>query len=249
MKKNVCIFLILGISYIIKAQTSDILVPADRDREQTVNHRSFSLSYNSNYVLSSWVAYKVVKTQVNKFEKVKERYEADPMINNRAADKKDYKDGGYIMAQLASYLDLQNIPQGTEESFYMSNIVPMKQAFYNYMWVRTEDLIRLWNAGTDGLYVVCGPILTDAPFQTFGENKVSIPTRFYKVVYDPKNQKAIGFIFTGSVSGKLKSYSSSVDNVEKVTGIDFFQSLDNDLENKIESEFKVSDWNFELIEK
>jgi endonuclease G len=250
MKKLLFIFLFAGMFLITKAQLGDVLLPSDRDRELTVNHKSFSLSYNSSYVLSSWVAYKVIRTQVNKFEKVKDRFEADPMINNRSADKKDYKTGGYLMAQLANYLDLQNIPEGKEESFYMSNITPMKLAFYNYIWVKTEELIRLWNAGTDGLYIVCGPILSDAPFQTFGENKVSIPKRFYKVVYDPKNQKAIGFIFVnGTTSGKIKSYSMSVDNVEKETGIDFFQSLDNDLENKIESEFDVKNWNFELIEK
>ena len=250
MKRFIFIWFFCGMTLFSKPQTTDLLLPPDRDREQTIHHKSYSLSYNSSYVLSSWVAYKVTKTQVNKFEKVRDKYRADPMIHTRSADKKDYKTGGYIMAQLANYLDLQYIPEGEEESFYMSNIVPMKQAFYNYIWVKTEELIRLWNAGTDGLYIVCGPILTDTPFQAFGDNKISIPKRFYKVVYDPKNQKAIGFIFiNGTASGKLKSYAMSVDDVEKATGIDFFHTLENDLENKIESEFNVNDWNFELIEK
>jgi endonuclease G, mitochondrial len=249
MKRLIFIYLLIGTSLFSNAQLTDILLPSERDREQIIHHKSFSLSYNSSYVLSSWITYKVIKTQINKYEKVKDKYKADPMIYTRSADKKDYKTGGYIMAQMANYLDLQYIPEGEEESFYMSNIAPMKQAFYNYIWIKTEELIRLWNAGTTGLYVVCGPILTDTPFKTFGENKISIPKRFYKVVYDPKNQKAIGFIFNGSTSGKLKSYSMSVDNVEKETGIDFFQSLDNELENKIESEFNVNDWDFELIEK
>jgi endonuclease G len=249
MKKSILIYFIIGMPLFSIAQSADILLPSDRDREQTIHHKSYSLSYNSSYVLPSWVAYKVNKTQVDKLVKVKEKYETDPMVHNRSADKKDYKSAGYIMAQFANYLDLQNIPEGEKEAFYMSNIAPMKQTFYNYIWLKTEELIRLWSDGTDGLYVVCGPILTDVPFQTFGENKVSIPKRYYKVVYDPKNQKAIGFIFNISSSGKLKSYSMSVDNVEKATGIDFFPSLDDNLENKIESEFNVKDWNFELIEK
>jgi endonuclease G, mitochondrial len=234
-----------------KAQIADVLIPAEREREQIIHHKSYSLSYNSSYVLPSWVAYKVVKTQVNKFEKVKEKYQKDPEILTRSSSKSDYKEGGYTMAALASYLDLQNYPEWKDEAFYMSNIVPMKPTFYNLIWSKTEDLIRMWNAGTNGLYVVCGPILADAPFMTtLGDDRLSVPKRYYKVVYDPMNQKAIGFIFTnGAASGKLKSYAMSVDAVEKETGMDFFPSLDNELENKIESQFNINDWNFELIEK
>jgi endonuclease G, mitochondrial len=250
MKTILLINLLISIFPIIKAQSADVLLPSEREREQVIHHKSYSLSYNSSYVLPSWMSYKVVKSEVNKFDKVKEKYQTDPQIHTRSSNKNDYKEGGYLMAQLACYLDLQNYPEWKEEAFYLSNIVPMKPAFYNFIWSKTEDLIRLWNAGTNGLYVICGPILADGPFPTLGDNKLSIPKRFYKIVYDPLNQKAIGFVFTnGSTSGKLKSYSMSVDKVEKETGIDFFQSLDNELENKIESEFNVNDWNFELIEK
>jgi len=251
MKTLLVYGLLIGLSSITIAQQADILIPAAREREQVIHHKAYSLSYNSSYVLPSWVAYKVVKTQVNKFEKVKEKYQKDPEIITRSSEKGDYKEGGYSMAPLASYLDIQNYPEWKEEAFYMSNIVPMKPTFYTLIWSKTEDLIRLWNAGTNGLYIVCGPILADAPFMTtLGDNKLCVPKRYYKVVYDPKNEKAIGFIFTnGAASGKLKSYSMSVDAIEKETGMDFFPTLDNELENKIESQFNVNDWNFELIEK
>jgi len=133
--------------------------------------------------------------------------------------------------------------------FYMTNISPMKLAYHNHIWLKTEELIRLWSAGTDGLYVVCGPILADAPFGTIGDNKVSIPKRFYKVVYDPVNQKAIGFLFrNGMSSGKLNSYAKSIDEIEKETGIDLFPSLDDELESRVEAELDLELWDFELEE-
>lgn len=229
-------------------QNSDILLPAEVDREILIHHSEYSLSYNTAYVLSHWVAYKVTKAEVDKSTKVKEKYKADPKITGRSADKKDYKDGGYIMAQLFSYLDARS-EEAVEETFFTSNIIPAKVAFYKYVWVKIEDLVRAWSIGTDGLYIVCGPILKDSPFPTFGDSKISYPTRYFKAIYDPKNQKAIGFILkNGSTAPKLKGYAISIDEIEEETGLDLFPSLDDDLEEKIESTLNKDDWNFEILD-
>ncbi|MBN1597112.1 MAG: DNA/RNA non-specific endonuclease [Bacteroidales bacterium] len=231
----------------LTAQKADVLLPSDMDREQTIHHKGYSLSYNSSYVLPSWVCYKVTKAQVNKDARIKGKYIEDPEVTTRSASKKDYKQGGYVMAQFVSYLDVKQIPGAVDETFYMSNIAPMKLAYYNHIWVKTEDLIRIWSTETDGLYIVCGPVLTDSPFPTIGDNKVSVPNRYYKVVYDPGNEKAIAFLFkNGTSSGKLKSYTTSVDEIEKITGIDMFHSLDDELEKKIESNYDVDNWNFDI---
>ena len=249
MKRYIGLITVLLFSACALSQNTDLLLPSEMIREQLIHHKGFSLSYNSSYVQPSWVAYKVTKAQVNKLEKVKEKYIQDPEVNTRSASKKDYKEGGYIMSQFVNYLDIKQIPDAVEESFYMTNITPMKLAFYNQIWLKTEDLVRLWSADTEGLYVVCGPILTDAPFATIGENKISIPKRLYKAIYDPKNGKAIGFIFkNGSSGGRLNSYAVSIDEIEKESGIDLFPTLDNETENKIESELNLNDWNFKLVE-
>ncbi len=234
----------------VKSQKADVLLPLNRDREQTIHHIAFSLSYNSSYLQPSWVAYKVTKSQVNEEEDMRGKYIADPEVNTRSGSKKDYKEGGYLMAQYVNYLDVKQFPDAVDETFYMTNITPMKLAFYNHIWCKTEKLIRLWTAENDGFYVICGPILTESPFPTIGENNISIPKRYYKAIYDPKNQKAIGFIFkNGMSSGTIKSFAVSVDEIEKETGIDMFPSLDDELENQIESKLDYSQWNFELIEK
>jgi endonuclease G, mitochondrial len=249
MKRTILFSALTCVSMYLFPQKADVVLPSAMDREQIIHHISFSLSYNSSYVLPSWVTYKITKTQINKNEKVKAKYIPDPEVISRSAKKNDYKDCGYIMAQLVNYLDVTQSDAAKEETYYLSNIVPMKLAFYNYIWLKSEELIRMWNANTQGLYVVCGPILTDTPFSTFGENKVCIPKRFYKAVYDPMNQKAIGFIFrNGNASGTLKSYAVSIKVIEKETGIDLFQSLDVKLKEKIESESNVNDWNFEVGE-
>jgi len=234
----------------IHSQQADVMLPPARDREQIIHHKAFSLSYNSSYVMPSWVAYRVTKSQINRDESVREKYIPDPEVNTRSATKKDYKDCGYLMAQFVNYLDVKQIPDAVDETFYMTNITPMKLAFYNSIWCKAEDLIRLWTAENDGFYVVCGPILTEAPFPTIGDDHVSVPKRFYKAIYDPKEKKAIGFIFkNGMSSGSLKSFSVPVDDIEIETGIDLFSGLDDELEKQIESKIDYSQWNFEVLEK
>lgn len=244
----VSIFIVLLTSALFGQQT-DMLAPAPGAREILIHHKGYSLSYNTSYLQPSWVAYKVIKSQVNDAGNVKQKYVEDPQVTYNSASKKDYKQGGYIMAQLVSYLDLMHIPDAAEETFYLSNITPMKLAYYNHIWLETEKLIRLWTTDTDGLYVICGPVLADSPFPTIGDNNVSVPKRYFKVVYDQKNAKMIGFMFkNGMSSGKLSSYVMSIDEIEKETGIDLFASLDDDLESKLEAAVNPELWNFEYPE-
>lgn len=249
MRQLVVILLLSCFWFCSIAQETDILLPSQMDREKIIHHKAFSLSYNTSYLMPSWVSYKVTKAQVNPSDNVKAKYVPDPMVTTRSASKKDYKEGGYIMAQFVNYLDVKQITGAIEESFYLSNIAPMKLAYYKHIWLKTEEMIRLWSTGTDGLYVVCGPILTDSPFPTIGSNNVSVPKRYYKAVYDSKNKQAIGFIFkNGTSSGKIKSYAVSIDEIEKETGIDLFPSLDDELESKIEDSLNTDAWDFEVID-
>ncbi len=249
MKRLCTLAVLILIVYHLNAQEADVLLPSKMDREQIIHHKGFSLSYNTSYLMPSWVSYKLTKAQINLNDNTKGRYVPDPLISTRSASKKDYKEGGYLMAQFVNYLDVKQIPGAVEETFYLSNIAPMKLAYYNHIWLKTEQMIRLWTTGTDGLYVVCGPILTDSPFPTIGSNNVSVPKRYYKAVYDPANQKAIGFIFkNGTSSGNIKSYAVSIDAIEKETGIDLFPSLDDEIENKIEGTLNKDDWDFEVLD-
>ena len=48
--------------------------------------------------------------------------------------------------------------------------------------------------------------------------------------------KAIGFIYpNASASRKMFSYATTVDEVEQLTGIDFFPALRDDVEDKVEA--------------
>lgn len=45
-------------------------------------------------------------------------------------------------------------------------------------------------------------------------------------------------------SSSLKSLATSIDNIESLTGIDFFSGLSDDIENKLESTIITSSWSW-----
>jgi endonuclease G len=170
------------------------------------------------------------------------------MVTTGSSAPRDYKDAGFIMAQLVPVEDMFSSTAAVEETFLMSNIVPQKPAFNKYIWKATENLVREWAKEGNTLYIVAGPVLADAPFGTFGGNKVSIPTRYYKAVLDVNGKRAIGFLFRNSGSGGTpRGFAISVDQLEKITGLDLFPSLPDDLEQAVESNSDFSKWNFKAL--
>ena len=81
-----------------------------------------------------------------------------------------------------------------------------------------------------------------------GKNRVGVPKTFYKVICAIVNNEyqGIGFLFDNRDYGgtSLKSMAVPIDKVEKVTGIDFFPSLPDDVEKRMESSVDSSVWSF-----
>ena len=92
--------------------------------------------------------------------------------------------------------------------------------------------------------MVADPILPKEPQITIGPNKVTVPSHYYKVIYDlTPPQKMIAFILPNEGSDKtLREFAVSVDAVEKATGLDFFSKLPKEKQKQLESSFSSKAW-------
>ena len=127
---------------------------------------------------------------------------------------------------------------------------PQVAEFNREAWAELEALLRGYlyeNPGVQ-LYVVTGPVLEpDLPVIERSVNKVSIPERYFKVALDLKNGRGIGFIMPNEkISYPLESFAVSIDQVEAVTGLDFFNKLPEAQENALEQILDKSAWIPEL---
>ncbi|MFT4576219.1 MAG: endonuclease G, partial [Polaribacter sp.] len=122
------------------------------------------------------------------------------------------------------------------ESFYMSNMSPQNPSFNRGIWKKLEGKVRNWISISDSLYVVTGPVLNDS-LGFIGRNTVTMPRAYYKSIIRFKNNEmfGIGFLLKNEKSSRdLKSFSVSIDSIEKITGLDFFENLTDAIQNKIE---------------
>ena len=145
---------------------------------------------------------------------------------------------------MAPAADMKWSEEAMNESFYLSNVCPQKAALNTSIWNRLEEKTRNLARKGNHLYICCGPIV-ESVHATIGENCVAVPSYFFKVICKCINGKwsAIGFIFPNEeCKGGMFDYAISVDEVEKITGIDFFYNLPDNIEKEIESSWVQKDW-------
>ena len=141
------------------------------------------------------------------------------------------------------------------QSFLLTNMCPQTSTLNQRWWNNLENACRRWAEKEDTLYICCGPIYQGETFKTIGGRynysrkrkgiKVFVPTGFYKVVLSLKKgrEKAIGFVYDNDDSRQpMSERYMTVDEVEKLTGLDFFADLDKQLEKRIEKTCNISDW-------
>ena len=133
------------------------------------------------------------------------------------------------------------------ESFYMSNMSPQKPQFNRGIWKSLEEQVRSFAVSDKEIYVVTGPVLPETKTITIGANKVTVPGKYYKVVFDlTPPQKMIGFILPNEGSDKpLKDFAVTVDVVEEATGLDFFSLVPQPTQEQLESTISVEGWKWD----
>lgn len=203
---------------------------------QIINHKYYTLSYSEKDEQAEWVAYKLTSKSFNKHISRTNNFKADKRVTTGSASLNDYKHSGYDRGHLAPAGSMKINKTSMKESFYMSNMSPQKPSFNRGIWKRLEEKVRYWSELNDSVFVVTGPIL-DNSLGTIGENKVTIPSAYYKTILGYKNGKTKGlaFIMPNKKSDQsIYKYVVSINDVEAKTGIDFYHKIDN----KVQVEFK-----------
>jgi len=212
---------------------------------QVVIHDNYSLSYSEKFEQAEWVFYELKKEVANSHFK-RPYFIEDPKVKTKSAGYKNYKNSGYDKGHLCPAGDMKFSKQAFDDTFYTSNISPQKNEFNGGIWNRLENKVRYWAEKNGKIYVVTGGVLKNG-LKTIGKEKVAVPNYFYKVLLCENNDKykMIAFLMPNEMSSRpLYDFVVSVDEIEKLTGIDFFPILPDNVENSLE---KISDykaWSF-----
>ena len=211
-----------------------------------VSHKYYKLSYVEKYEQAEWVSYELRKEHIKYITIERPFFEVDPKVPTGSADWVNYKDSGYTKGHLLPAADRKFSIEAYNETFYTSNISPQIYEFNAGIWLDLEEKERDWAIKYGRIYIATGGILHDG-LPTIGYEEVAVPEYFYKVFVDwdedPSKIKAIAFIMPHEERNQpITDFVTTIDNVENLTGIDFFPELPDNVENDIESRIDLEAW-------
>lgn len=238
---------------------------------RSVSTRNYSFLWDYDNLVAPWVAYPLCKWNIGNNIKRTNAWGLDPLLPEgkqpvlyRGFSKGN--NGWYARGHQIPSADRLTSYESNSMTFYGTNMTPQIQDGFNGdIWATLEGKVRSWANSSDTLYVVTGCVIDYKDGETVkyaldnNGKKVTVPTAYYKAVL--RYMKSSTFGYSGysacavwldhkvySSSSISSSYSMSVDDLEKKTGIDFFVNLPavvgEEMAAKIESEdpSKVSWW-------
>lgn len=212
---------------------SDAL-PSSTEKLELLDHKYYVVGYNKKHKQAAYVAYLLTAEMVNENDNVSRKgvgFKKDYLLSDNYATKQDYTNSGYVRGHLCPSKDMCWSFASMKETFYMSNVSPQYQGFNDGLWKKLEGSVRKWAVENDSILVLCGPVLSSKKGE-IGENKVSVCSKFYKIVVDISypTYKMIAFIMDNTnIKGNIFRYCCNEREVERITGLDFFPSQDGNL--------------------
>jgi endonuclease G len=219
-------------------------LPGGGGKGEIISHSGYTLRYNERHEQAEWVAYRLSAEQLESNIPRSENFRADPKVKTGSAAPSDYKGSGYDRGHLAPAADMKWSKRAMSESFYMSNMSPQAPEFNQGIWNDLEQRVREWAKENDELYVVTGPVLEEG-LPAIGENGVSVPRLYFKVILDYREPeyKAAAFLMPNAASPQpIDQYAVTIDSVETLTGLDLFPVLPDSLERALEGSLRPMDW-------
>ena len=235
------------LEYSIKPVTVvNLEYPLTVNPEEIISHTGYSFLFSNTDKQAVWIAYQLTSEETIKLFNRSNKFTPDKSVKTGTANDNDYKGSGYDRGHLAPAADMGWSAKAMEESFYYSNMSPQKPSFNRGIWKQLEELVRDWAVQNEEIYIVTGGVLNDN-LSSIGNNKVTVPKYYYKVIldYQEPSIKGIGFIIPNESSKEpLLRYAVTIDSVERFTGINFFYQLPDDQEKVIESTLSIKSWNW-----
>lgn len=222
----------------------DRVATAPGTAEHLVDYVGMNISFNPKAHVPNWVAWELTGEEAKGTLPRGQKFVTDESVPG-CADPWDYSYSGYDRGHMAPAGDMKWDKKAMAESFYMTNICPQLNSLNSGAWRTLEEKCRVWAQADSAIVIVAGPVLTDKLTETIGDSHVVVPKRFFKVVLSPYSNppRGIGFIMNnGKVAGGMQKAAVSIDEVEALTGHDFFSALPDDVESVVESQCKFNDW-------
>ena len=212
-----------------------------------IEHEGFSLLYDTKTLCPRWVAWELTAEETRgKVSRQNVDFKEDESVPQQyQVASWDYNGGGYGRGHMCPAGDMKWSQDAMQDCHYMTNICPQTAELNKTWWEHLERACRQWARQEGAVQIVCGPVFSENPKHFGKKHRMAVPKGFYKVVLSLKEgrEKAIGFYYTNDNAPQpMEDAVRSVDEIEQMTGFDFFSSLPDEQEDRLEAMTDLRAW-------
>ncbi|MBT8041840.1 MAG: DNA/RNA non-specific endonuclease [Pontiella sp.] len=209
-------------------------------RSRLLENRGYTVGYSDQRRNPLWVTYRIFDVPELNSEKRPSNFRID-YRTQAAVRHDDYTHSGYDRGHLAPNYGIATRygPAAQRETFLMSNVIPQDPGVNRYMWKDLEMRVaKRYGRFFSEVWVITGPVFTKSMREL--PSGVEIPKYYYKIIVDEheKRLRALAFLVEDECPPftRIKSRLTSIDQIEELTGLDFFPELPLDMQKHLEGE-------------
>jgi len=223
-------------------------------------------SYDTRTRVPHWTAERLNRKRLRPGVTTRTRlFRVDADLNPEfRSQSNDFLGTPYVRGRMAAASNHLGDPVALAQTYYLSNVAPqLGQAFRQSFWVQFETQVRDWAREVDDLYVFTGPLFLPEEgadgrsyvrYEVIGANRVAVPTHFFKVMLrerDGRREMQAFLVPHRPVAADtpLAEFQVSVDDVERVAGLDFFDEMTEPTQSRLEARNRGYVWGDSVSEE
>jgi endonuclease G, mitochondrial len=229
----------------IKIQTNPVLEQA----QTVIAHDYYTIGYFEKYRIPLWTYYKGTKEQMLQcLLPRKGSFRRDPLVNLTQAGKEDYalpfEKGHLVPCEPMTFSE-----EAMKQTFYYTNCAPQYEKVNSGKWRSLEKLVNNWTIDALEIMVFTGNVVSEKS-KRVGANGLTVPDYCFKIVLDYREPeiKAIAFLVPNKDQklAALENYVKTIDEIEALTGFDFFADLAPEEQEKFEAVSDPALWDWKM---
>lgn len=248
---------------------SDAVAQISENANYLMEKDQYTVSYNSKLLIPNWVAWHLDSSDLGDADRSDDFRPDDDLPKDWYKVKKadyQYSEYGYDRGHVCPSADRTATLDDNSMTFLMTNMVPQTPDNNRVIWMHFENFEReLVNQGNE-VYIIAGPYgkggtsamgkFNEIPITTSDGAvlKMRVPSYTWKVLIAiPEGEGDLSRIDKSATviainvpnkmgiaeKGDWEQYLCSVDDIEKLTGYDFFELLPDEVETTLESSVYV----------
>ncbi len=244
---------------------SDSIKDTSADKNYLMEKPQFTISYNTETLNPNWVAWHLSRSDLGEVDRADTfRPDPELPSEWYAVRKQDYKFPayGFDRGHICPSADRTANTEDNSMTFLMTNMVPQAPDNNRIVWVALEKYEREVVQQGKEAYIFAGPLgvggtgdkgyFESIPLKLNDGTELSITVPAYTwkiIIFLPEGDDDFSRIASEAEvlavcvpnekgcgkNGSLQQYLCSINYIEENTGYDFFELLDDELEENIES--------------